>query len=146
MFYKPRHFILEELVCPHVFKEFGEMSWPFFDDKLLMTIDLLRDQLGPIFINNWDMKGKYDERGFRCIRCSIVKDAIEKKTLYVSPHMTGQGFDFDVKGMPAEKVRTWIINNAVKLPYPVRLERDVSWVHLDTRDYNKGKVSFFNAY
>jgi len=144
MLYKPRHFDLEELACPHVFKKFGEVAWQFFDDKLLMTLDLVRDQLGPIYVNNWKEGGEFDERGFRCLQCSLVQDAIKKGTLYVSPHMTGQGADFDVHGMDAGKVRLWLVANQIKLPYPIRLEKNVTWVHLDTRDTGKGKVSLFN--
>jgi len=153
MIYKPRHFALQELVCPHVFNMFGETAWQFFDDKLLMTLDLLRDQLGPIYVNNWDMSEEqrkqtkvplYDERGFRCIHCSLVREAIKKDRLYVSPHMLGQGADFDVKDKNSSQVRLWIANNFVLLPFPVRLEKNVSWVHLDIRDAGKGKVYMFN--
>ena len=144
MIYKPRHFDLKELACPHIFNKYGEVAWQFFDDKLLMTLDLIRDQLGPIYVNNWDMGGEFDERGFRCIFCSLVQKAIREATLYVSPHMTGQGADFDVKGMTAASVRLWLIGNPIKLPYPIRLEKNVTWIHLDTRDTGKGKVSLFN--
>jgi len=120
---------------------------------MLMTIDLIRDQLGPIYVNNWDFDKKmrdltgmslFDERGFRCIQCSLVKDAIAQNRLYVSPHMTGQGVDFDVKGMLASEVRKWLKENSLILPYPIRLENAVTWVHLDTRDAGKGKIYTFN--
>jgi hypothetical protein len=123
------------------------------DDKLLMTIDLLRDQLGPIYGNNYSMTVEerkklgiplFDERGFRCIQCDLVKKAIKDGILYVSPHMTGQGFDGDVKGKTAAQVRLWIVANEIKLPYPVRLEKAVTWLHIDTRDAGQGKVFLFN--
>lgn len=154
MIYKPRNFSLSELVCPDVFNKFGDTAWQFLSQDLLITLDLIRDQLGPMYVNNWDMDPVlrtklglplFDERGFRCIQCSLVVDAIKDKRLYVSPHMTGQGCDFDIKGMTAEKVRTWLKANAIKLPYPIRLEDNVSWCHLDIRDANKGKVFEFSA-
>jgi hypothetical protein len=153
MIYKPRHFTLEELACPHVFKKYGATAWQFFSQDALITLDLLRDLLGPIYVNNWDMdeadrKSRglplFDERGFRCLHCSLVRDAIREDRLYVSPHMTGQGFDFDVKGMNAAQVRLWIMKNDIKLPNPIRLEKNVNWVHLDVRDAGKGKVFLFN--
>jgi hypothetical protein len=64
--------------------------------------------------------------------------------MYVSPHMTGQGVDFDVQGLLAEEVRQWLIKNPNLLPYPIRLEAGVSWVHLDTRDTGIQKVTLFN--
>lgn len=153
MLYKPRHFSLEELVCPDIFNKFGKTAVEFFSQDLLITLDLLRDQLGPIYVNNWDMDpairkkqgiSLFDERGFRCLQCSLVVKAIEDKRLYVSPHMTGQGVDFDVKGMTAQQVRKWLKDNQAKLPFPIRLEDKVNWIHLDIRDTNKGKVTLFN--
>lgn len=146
MILKPIYFELKELVCPHVYKRFGEIAYQFFDSRLLLTVDKIREHIGkPIFVNNWDSGGQFDERGFRCIRCSLVKQAIKENRLYVSPHMTGQGVDFDVEGLVAEEVRQWIINNQKILPYAIRLEKDVSWVHLDVRDNFEGKkIVLFN--
>jgi hypothetical protein len=145
MRFEPIYFSLDELVCPHVYDFYGEVAWQFFDTRLLITIDTLRDRLNkPIFINDWQVHGKFDERGFRCIQCELVKKAIDENRLYVSPHMTGQGVDFDVQGLLAEEVRQWIIKNQHILPYPIRLEAGVSWVHLDTRDAERGKVHLFN--
>lgn len=145
MIYKPTYFTLDELVCPHVYEKFGETAWQFFDQRLLITLDLLRERLNkPIFVNDWQVHGKFDERGFRCIQCSLVQKAIKENRLYVSPHMTGQGADFNVQGLVATEVRLWIAQNERILPYPVRLENGVSWVHLDVRDVDKGKVYLFN--
>lgn len=148
MIQKPIYFTLDELVCPHVHNRFGEIAWGFFDSKLLITIDRIRELLNkPIFVNNWKDGPTvfFDERGFRCIQCDLVKKAIIENRLYVSPHMTGQGVDFDVQGLMAEEVRQWILKNKTLLPYPIRLENNVSWVHLDTRDNFTGeKVTLFN--
>jgi hypothetical protein len=60
--------------------------------------------------------------------------------------LQGTGIDFDVKGMCAEEVRQWIERNQILLPYAVRLEDAVSWVHLDLRnDGTKGKVIRFKG-
>ena len=133
MIYKPKHFDLQELVCPHVYDKYGAAAWQFFSPRLLITLDLIREKLNkPIYVNNWQIHGSFDERGFRCIQCDLVKKAIAENRLYVSPHMTGQGVDFDVQGMTAEEVRQWLIKTI--LPYPIRLEEGVNWVHLDVRD------------
>lgn len=146
MIYKPVFFELSELTCPHVFNHYGEIAYGFFDSRLLITIDRIRELLNkPIFVNDWLMHGKFDERGFRCIQCELVKKAIAENRLYVSPHMTGQGVDFDVQGLMAEEVREWLLKNQNLLPHPIRLEVNVSWVHLDVRDNFEGaKVIFFN--
>ena len=146
MIYKPTYFELPELVCEDIYNKFGDIAWSFFDARLLITIDLLREKLNkPIFVNDWQVHGKFDERGFRCIKCSLVKQAIKENRLYVSPHMTGQGIDFDVEGCLAEEIRDWIVKNQSILPYAIRLEKNVNWVHLDTRDNTEGKkVVLFN--
>jgi hypothetical protein len=130
-----KYFVLSELVCPQVFKKYGDTAWQFLDPRLLITLDKIRETLNkPIYINNWDIKGAYDERGLRCIQCDIVKSAIAKNQLYLSAHMEGQAADFDVLGMTANEVRQWIKSNEEILPYPIRLETDINWVHLDVRD------------
>jgi hypothetical protein len=144
MIYEPSYFTLDELACPHIYNHFGKTSWEFFDSRLLITIDRIRERIGkPIFVNDWQIHGHFDERGFRCLQCSLVKKAIAENRLYVSPHMTGQAVDFDVQGLIAEEVRQWIIKNQNLWPYPIRLEDGVSWIHMDTRDHGAGKVYLF---
>lgn len=138
------HFDIKELVCKDVFDKFGERAWAFFDPRLIVTLDWIRTKLNkPVFVNNWDSGGKYDERGLRCIFCSLVENAILKNRLYMSPHMLGQAADFDVQGMTAEETRQWLIKNQGLLPHPIRLERGTSWVHLDVQDAGQ-KVYLFN--
>lgn len=140
--YRPKHFGLKELACPHIYAKFGDMCWQFFDIRLLETIDFVRDKLGPMYVNNWDIDGAFDERGFRCIQCSLVKSAIKDNRLYVSPHMLGKAVDFDILGMTAQEVREWLIANQGYLPYNIRLEDNVNWVHLDVEDTGK-KIQLF---
>lgn len=145
MIYKPVYFTIDELVCEHVYDRFGEIAWQFFDQRLLISIDLLRERLNkPIFVNDWQVHGEFSQRGLRCTKCQLVASAVMEGRVYCSPHITGQAVDFDVQGLLAEEVRQWIVKNEKILPYPIRLERDVSWVHLDTRDADKGKVYQFN--
>jgi len=148
MIYIPEYFDLQELACPHIFKKFGKVTWQFFDPRLLKTLDWLRESLNkPIFVNSWQIGGSLDERGFRCIKCELVKKAIEEKRLYVSPHMTGQGADFDVKGMTPTEVRLWLGKHEADLPFAIRLEKNVDWVHLDVRDATTKpdqKIVYFN--
>ena len=139
-----QYFELEELVCPHVYEKYKQVAWQFFDSRLLMTIERIRELLNKrITVNTWKEEGQFSQRGFRCIQCNIVKKAIEEDRLYVSPHMTGQAVDFDVEGLLAEEVRQWIIKKQNLLPYPIRLENGTSWIHLDSRD-SISKVYLFN--
>lgn len=173
MIQKPVYFDLEELVCPHVFYRFGEVAWQFLNEKQLALMDWVRQTLNkPVFVNNWDQykksdyikyiaarasnklpiiikdlpeapDGMFDERGLRCNMCNLVLKASTAGKIYVSPHITGEADDFDVQGMLAEETRQWLIKNQVKIPYNIRLEAGVSWVHMDCRDADK-KVFLFN--
>lgn len=140
------YFDLQEIICPDVYKKYGQIAWSFFDPRLFATMLALRQRLNKsIFVNDWNESGPLSQRGFRCIQCELVQKAIADKTLYVSEHMTGQSWDFEVEGLHAEEVRQYIIANKNLWPYPIRLEADVSWVHLGTRnDGSVSKVILFN--
>lgn len=135
MIYRPQYFHLTELVCKHVYDKFGEKAWLFLDEKAVVTLDTIRRMLGKaITVNNWYDGGGFDERGLRCIQCSIVKQKSLKNEVYLSAHILGRAFDFDVDDMTAGEVRLWIAVNKNKLPYNIRLENDINWCHLDTID------------
>lgn len=142
-----QYFDIEELVCPHVYRRFGEGAWQFFDERLLETMLVIREKLGkPIYVNNWQIGGNLSQRGLRCNVCILVKEKTDLEKVYMSAHLQGTGIDFDVKGMSDEEVRRWIEKNQILLPYAVRLEDAVNWVHLDLRnDGTKGKVIRFKG-
>lgn len=141
-----KYFKLQEVVDKQVFNRFGVSAWKFFDIRLLETMIIIREELRkPITINNWD-RG-LSQRGLRHNRSSMV---ISKVSPYCSAHMMGKAFDFDVKGMKAEDVRQWIVDNEDLFPYKIRLENtingsQISWVHLDTfSDSKNDQIYLFN--
>jgi len=155
MIYKPRHFSLEEMVCPHVLDVFGSRSWSFFDERILMIMDFLRDQFRqPIYVNNYDMPEQtriklgmnlYDERGGRCIQCDLVKKAIKEGRLYCSAHIRFQACDFNVFKMTPDKVSLWLVSNYQILPFPIRVEKGTKgWTHIDVCNGGTNKVELFN--
>lgn len=133
----PDYFGLEELICPHVYYKFGNFAWNFFDTRLIMTLDAIRDRIGrAIFVNDWHKKGQFSQRGLRCPECQLVKDKAVAGELYMSAHTLGKAVDFEIQGMLAEESRKWIIQHEEWWPAAIRLESGVSWVHLDV--YNDG--------
>jgi hypothetical protein len=155
MLYKPKYFALQELVCPHVFNAFGVRAWSFFDERLLMTMDFLRDQWGvPIYVNNWDMPAAtrkrlglplFDERGGRCIQCDLVKKACTEGRVYCSSHIRFQASDFTVQNMTSSKVSLWLVSNYALLPFPIRVEKGTKgWTHIDMCNTGANKVELFN--
>lgn len=141
---KKFNFKIQELVCPHIHAGYSEKTqWMFIDRRLLETLNVVRVDIikASMVINNYKVGGQYVESGVRCNLCPIVKG---KEKVYMSAHVTGKGIDFRVPGMTAEQVRQLIIKNKDLLPYPIRLEKGVSWVHLDVYDNGSGeKVSLF---
>ena len=155
MLYRPRHFVLQELVCPHVYDAFGSRAFSFFDERILMTLDFLRDYWNlPIYVNNWDMAEEtrkklvlplFDKRGGRCVQCDTVKKASKEGRVYCSAHIRFQACDFNVSKMSSNKVSLWLVSNYVLLPFPIRVEKNTSgWTHIDTANTGTDKVELFN--
>ncbi len=136
--YIPKHFESTELFPIEVVHKYGESVWQFMDNRLLETIDYIREQLGrPVFVNTRNGVMKFQYRGYR--------PNTYKSTLYCSQHLHGRAVDFDVEGMSAAEVRVWLKANAESLPYPIWVEDGVDWVHIDVRQSKKGKVYLFKA-
>lgn len=138
-----RYFDIRELVCDHTYKAFGQSAWDFLDTSLLECLLVLRTEIlqRPIYVNT----GGMTQRGLRCNMCQLVK---EKKRVYLTMHSFGKAVDFTVQDMSAEAARREIIRAADRLPCPVRLEADVSWVHLDTRpcaQHSKDRAYVFHG-
>ena len=143
------YFCIEELVDKAVFDKYGNSAWKFLDETILETLLIIREGLGkPMSVNNWKYGGKFSQRGLRHNMSSLVKN---KKRIYLSAHIFGKAFDFDVAGMTAIEVREWIVANADLFPCKIRLERNmngkpISWVHIDTMsDISKPKVYLFDV-
>lgn len=139
------YFSIGELVDTEVLVIHGERAWKFFDTKLLTALLIIREELGkPITVNSMSRQ----QRGLRHNRSSMV---IGKKQPYLSAHMMGKALDFSVKGMDAEEVRDWIIENSDLFDFKIRLEHKkqgipISWVHIDTIDEEKNpKIYLFNV-
>lgn len=130
-----KYFRIGELVCNHIYDKFKEQAWMFLSTPLLHTLLVLRTEIVnlPMIVNTSSLK----QRGMRCNMCPLVK---AKTGVYASAHVTGNGVDFTCTSKTAEEIRTMIKENQDKLPYKIRLEEGVSWVHVDVYDpgfYNK---------
>lgn len=144
-----KFFDIRELVCNHTYQKFGaEVSWQFLDTEILHTLLVVRRDILKMGMvcNNYHVGGKYSERGLRCNICSIPKGKTLAGQIYLSAHPNGKGLDFTVMGMTAEQARRDIENHAILLPYTVRMEDAVSWLHIDCYDPMNGrKISRFKG-
>ena len=123
-FYRPKFFTLVELAPPELIARYGETTWQFFEPRLLWTLDTMREYFGvPLLVN----RDRMVYRGLRPPGFDL------RHGVYMSCHEQGKAADFDVEGMTAEAVRQTILLNKDAIPFKhiTRMERDVSWVHID---------------
>lgn len=120
------YFDIDELVCDHTFRKWGEQAWQFLDTNFLHALLVVRRDIlkKPMWCNSTTKK----QRGLRCNMCQMVK---EKKAVYLSSHLFGKAGDFSITGMTAEQARQKIKENDSLLPCNIRIEKGVSWLHMD---------------
>ena len=126
-----QYFNVKELVCLHTYQMYGENAWQFLSTCYLETLLVIREQIlaAPMYCNTSNLT----QRGLRCNLCPIVAN---KHSLYLSAHILGKAGDFTVRGLSAEEARNNIIQNSHLLPYPIRMEKNVTWLHIDTLPKN----------
>ena len=143
-----KYFSLRELIDEPTYKKYGDFAWNFLRTELLETLLVLRERVicKPMTVNNWTAGGKFSQRGLRHNMSAEILKYTKANKQYMSAHMLGAGVDFDAKGLTAAQVRDLIQAKANLLPYPVRLEDGVNWVHVDVyADGAKGKVTLFKV-
>jgi len=143
-----KYFRIEELVCEHTFNKFGQNSWQFLSTEILHSLLIVRRDILKVgmVINDYAFGGKNTQRGLRCNICPLVKEKTALNKIYLSAHNTGNGFDAVSGKITASEMRKKIDEKAGLLPYPIRLENDATWLHLDTYDYLNGdKINYFNG-
>lgn len=119
-------FQIRELVCEHTHSKWGERAWQFLDTAFLHNLLVIRRDIlqAPMVCNH----GSQLQRGLRCNRCGLVA---QKDAVYLSSHVFGKAGDFTIQGMTAQEARSRIRNSANLLPYPLRMEGGVTWLHID---------------
>lgn len=147
-----KYFGVYELVGPETFKKHGHRSWKFFSTDALEALLITRKNIDKkITVNNWFWGGQFSQRGLRTNIQNMFRQLTKSLKLYLSGHVLGEAFDFDVEGMTAVEVREWILNNQDLYPMRIRLERNkngkpISWTHLDTiQELQNPKVYFFDV-
>lgn len=136
--YTCKYFKIEELVPQDEFESYKDnqkILWWEFDRDILYIADRLRDDYGPLIINDWVWGGNNHYRGFRPPNSDVGAAR--------SQHKFGRAVDLIPKHVHPDKIREDIINH--KHPYMDKIkaiEMDISWLHIDVRN-NKGQLQKF---
>ena len=138
---------VKELVCPHIYKKWGDKAIRFIDPDVLEVLNVIRNKIlkCPIVINNSTWK----QRGLRCNLCGLVVEKTSKSQPYLSAHVLGKGLDFSCKQYTVPQIHELIKKNADLLPCKIRLESPIdapTWTHFDIMTYGQAeKVYVFKA-
>ena len=139
---KCKWFEIKELIPPDIYdKSIEEELWCLIDDNLKEVLDFIRDYIvkAPLTCNNWHIGGERVASGYRDQNCPVGAKH--------SQHKEGRAADLICSKYTAEQMRQMILDKQDMLPYPVRIEDGVNWLHVDTkpRDYKGDKVYLFSA-
>ena len=137
-----KYFKLAELLAPEYFED-QIASWILIDDRLKVNLDWLREKLGvPLTINNYSYtkskNPKYIRRysGLRPMNCKIGAKN--------SRHKYGLAADIISNAITASSMRKFLKDHASEIPYPIRVEQGVNWLHMDVDNPSK-KIIYFKA-
>lgn len=141
-----KYFGIQELVCSHTFKKWGEKSWNFLDTNYLHCLLIIRRDI--IKEKMTCNTATQNQRGLRCNLCTLVREKTLKGDNYLTQHGFGKGGDFNTVGnvITAENMRQKIKENKNLLPCPIRIEKAVNWLHFDVMDIcTDDKITEFNG-
>ena len=133
MSYIPKYFKIEELVSQDVCEPFNANQWFMFDERILITADNLRLLYGRMLCNTWMWGGDSQFRGLRGLACSVGSQN--------SQHKLGRALDLIPLDTPVDQIRDDIIADPTReeFKFITAIEMDVSWLHVDCRNYDKAK-------
>lgn len=122
--YKPEHFKAQEFASRSAFERYGNRVLRYIDTRILITADQLRNQFGPMTINNWSWGGEREFSGLR-----LAGDNHFSKT---SDHSWGRAIDGIFLRATAQEVRDYIEDNPEQFPFITFIEegKGITWLHV----------------
>lgn len=129
--YRCTHFAIHELVPPKVFEERGEKGWELMDERLLITLDNLRERYGATTVNNYYWGRDREWSGLRTPDSPYYSRH--------SQHSFGRAADCLFGNISAEEVRQEVLANPddPAFQYIGSIELGVSWFHFDVRNCDR---------
>ena len=134
--YKCKYFKIHELVPKQVFEDRGEKAWELLDERLLITLDRLRNRYGRMTVNNYYWGGGREWSGLRTPDSPYYSK--------YSQHSFGRGADSLFKDVTVDEVRQDILNNPDDpcFEFINSLELGVNWLHFDVRNCDRVKTYY----
>jgi len=123
------HFDLHELLPPKLFRSRPINGWELLDSRLLITLDNLRKKYGKITINDYYFGGEREWSGLRTPESPYYSET--------SQHTFGRAADCLFSDISVDRVREEILAGSnYGFGYIHGIELDVSWFHVDVRNYD----------
>ena len=139
MHYRPKYFKLYELVPKELYTKYKDWHiedrlWNIFDERLLYSLDQVREHYGKMTMNTWWWKGGIHQyRGYRPGDCPIGAE--------LSQHKFGRGGDLVPQEVTGQEIRDDIKKNPWSQGFEfITCIEDfpgMGWVHIDTRSWKK---------
>jgi hypothetical protein len=135
--YKMKYFQPSEVLPKSWLDTYGANALLALDERILISIDLIREYFAvPVIVNNWAKGGAFSFRGLRTPGCLQYKPD--------SQHAFGRAIDFDVQGLSADYVRRVILDGQARWPLITRMEIGSAWVHVDCANTGSKKIIMVN--
>ena len=139
--YRPKHFLLQELVPKAQFNALDRhILWGLIDPRILQAADALRDRYGSMLCNTWVFGGETHYRGWRP-QCS--------PGARYSQHRFGRALDLIPKHVEVDEIREDLrrfrkgIDSLDGRNHITRVENVVGWLHIDCSNVWPGDVIYF---
>lgn len=137
--YQPKSFALHELVPPEVYHTRGLSAWELLDVRALVTLQALRDALGPIVVNNWRAGGNFTESGLRSFNSPTGAK--------LSQHRFGRADDCKFKSVTPREACEYVLAHPEKFPFLTTIENPdatPTWFHFDVRNHQREGIWLVN--
>lgn len=139
--YLSKYFRTEEFIDPATFSKIGKESINLMDVRIIWTMDNIKEHFNnkKIIINDWVWKGNRKFSGYRPFNSNVGA--------VFSQHKFGRAVDFIVEDVNPADIRDEILNNQNLEPFQfitaIEDFKDMSWVHIDVRNYDKQNKGIF---
>ena len=144
---KSKYFKIYELVDIDTYTHLGEEAWELVDDRLIQTIDKLKEVFnnGTITINNYKWKGNRKWSGLRTKDSKYYSETSMHSLSKNSDNtLTFKAVDCIFSHYSVKEVREYILSHQDEFTHIKRIEV-ANWLHCDLKETNKDYIVLFDV-